>query len=173
MRFASALLVACALLGAAACRTSLSDERRTAIAKDGAIVKKEIRDYRVIVSGHRGKVGYMKIYDVTEGGGVAYPWKYVYDLDWNELGFLDQFGGAYKYHYYSPSEQAQQNRVLRAMRLPSDSPEANVLRILDIDPSTDDATFPVATRADITGDKGTHLAGPGEVPAKAPAADSK
>lgn len=155
-------------LSAPACRTSLSDKRRAAI-EGGALIKREVKSYHVIQAAHRGRVGYVKLFDVTEAGGPPYPWKYVYDNDWRELGFVDQFGSAYKYHYYSPSEQVQQNETLRVTRLPSDSLERNVLRMLDIDPSTDELTFPAAARSDITGDAGTvPLAGPGIVPAKAP-----
>jgi hypothetical protein len=155
-------------LAPAACRTSPSMSRREAIEK-GALIRREVKGYHVISAAHRGKVGYVKVYDVTEAGGPPYEWKYVYDNDWHELGFVDQFGGATKYHYYSPSEQAQQNQTLRATRLPSDSLERNVLRILDIDPSTDELTFPAARQSDITGDVGTMpLAGPGIVPATAP-----
>jgi hypothetical protein len=162
-----ALLLAVLTLAAASCRTSPSDARRKAI-DEGALVQRKVKAYHVIVSAHKGKVGYVKVEDVTEGGGVPYEWKYVYDADWRELGFVNQFGGATKYHYYSPSEQAQQNEDLRATLLPSDSLQRNVLRMLDIDPSTDDVTFPEATNSDITGDTGVHLAGPGVVPAKAP-----
>lgn len=172
LRPALALVVACAALAAASCRSSPSEGRREEI-RQGAKIQREIKDYRVIMAGHRGKVGYLKVYDVTEGGGTPYEWKYVYDINWRELGFVDQFGGATKYHFYSPSEQQQQNRELRATRLPSDSLEANVLRMLDIDPSTDSATFPVATKADITGDTGVLMAGPGVVPAKAQPAPAK
>lgn len=161
------LAVAVLALAAPACRTSLSDARREEIAR-GALIKRTPKEWYVIVAGHRGRVGYMKLEDVTEGGGPTYPLRYVYDNDWHELGLVNQFGTAWKWHYYSPSEQAQQNETLRAVPLPSDSLQANVMRILGIDPSTDDLTFPVANRADITGDTGMHLAGPGIVPAKAP-----
>jgi hypothetical protein len=155
-------------LAASACRTSPSDKRRAAV-EGGALIHREVKSYHVISAAHRGRVGYVKVFDVTEGGGPPYEWKYVYDNDWRELGFVNQFGGATKYHYYSPSEQVQQNQTLRATPLPSDSLERNVLRMLDIDPATDELTFPVASRADITGDTGTlPLAGPGIVPAKAP-----
>ena len=141
--------------------------------REGANIQRTLKEHHVIVAAHRGRVGYIRVEDVRESGGPTYEWKWVYDANWTELGFLDQFGNAYKYHFYSPAEQAQQNRDLRLTRLPSDSPEANVLRILGIDPSTDDATFPRATRADITGDTGVHIAGPGIVPAKAPAEAAK
>lgn len=162
------LLVAVLALGAASCRTSPSEERFRQWQR-GALVQRELRGYHVVRSANRGNVGYLKVYDVTEAGGPAYPWKYVYDANWKELGFVDQFGGAYRYHYYSPAEQAQQNEVLRASRMPSDSLDRNVMRMLGIDPATDDVTFPEATRADIVGaPAGTPLAGPGIVPAKPP-----
>ena len=167
-RTLTCLVLCCLALTASACRTSKSRSRLEAI-EQGALIQREAKAYHVIQAAHRGRVGYVKVYDVTEAGGPPYEWKYVYDNDWHELGFVDQFGNATKYHYYSPSEQAQQNQTLRATTLPSDSLERNVLRMLDIDPSTDELTFPVATHSDILGDTGTHLAGPGIVPAKAPA----
>lgn len=162
-----ALALAALALAAVSCRTSPTDARREEWEK-GALVQRKVKAYHVIVSAHKGKVGYVKVYDVTEGGGVPYEWKYVYDADWKELGFVDQFGGATKYHYYSPSEQAQQNLDLRATRLPSDSLQRNVMRMLGIDPATDDVTFPEAKREDIAGVEAMPLAGPGIVPAKAP-----
>jgi len=161
-------------LAAASCRSGPSDERREEWER-GALIHKTLTGYHTIVSAHRGKVGFLKIYDVTEGGGNPYPWKYVYDADWHELGWVDQFGGAVKYHVYSPSEQAFQKLELRGDKLPADSLENNVMRMLDIDPSTDRLTFPVSTTQDITGDTGApHVAGPGitpptVVPEKAPA----
>ena len=163
----TALLVGAAL-AAASCRSSPSEERR-AEWDHGAGIHGTLTGYYTIVSANQGKVGFLKTYDVTEFGGAPYPWKYVYDVDHKELGFVDQFGGATMYHFYPPSEAAQQNLVLRATKLPSDSLQRNVMRMLGIDPATDDLTFPVASKADITGDTGApHLAGPGIVPAKAP-----
>jgi hypothetical protein len=128
----------------------------------------------VIDSAHTGLVGYLKTFDVTEGGGPTYPWRYVYDRDWTELGFIDQFGSAYRYHRYSTAEQVQQNQTLRADRLPSDSIEANVMRILGIDTATDSVTLRPATRADIQRDQNRMpLAGPGLMPAKAAEAAEK
>jgi len=156
-------------LAAASCRTSPSDARRREI-DNGALVHREVKEYRVILSAHNGPIGYLKTFSMTEGGGPPYDWNYVYDKDWKELGFVDQFGSATKYHYYPPSEQAQQNVDLRATKLPSDSLQANVLRMMDIDPSTDELTFPVARTEDITGTTLVPLAGPGIVPSKSPAA---
>src|SRR5678809_175640 len=161
------LALAVLALAAPACRTSPSERRLEEINK-GALVHYEPVGYHVIQAAHRGRVGFVKVYNVTEAGGPPYEWKYAYDNDWREMGFVDQFGNAYKYHFYSPSEQVRQNETLRLTRLPSDSLERNELRILDIDPSTDELTFPEASRSDITGDTGMHLAGPGIVPAKAP-----
>ena len=153
---------------ATSCRTSPSDARRQEW-ENGALIKRQVKEYHVILSAHNGPIGYLKTFDVTEGGGPSYEWNYVYDKNWKELGFVDQFGTATKYHYYAPSEQAQQNLDLRATKLPSDSLSANVLRMMDIDPSTDELTFPIARTEDITGDKGAvPLAGPGITPAKAP-----
>lgn len=154
-------------LAAPACRTSVSEQRRIAVSQ-GAFIKRTPKEWYVVHAAHRGPIGFMRLDDVTEGGGPTYPIRYVFDKDWRELGMVNQFGGALKWHYYTPSEQAQQNETLRADPLPSDSLSANVLRMFDIDPSTDELTFPVADRADILGDKAMPLAGPGVVPAKAP-----
>jgi hypothetical protein len=155
-------------LGAASCRSSLTDSRRMEW-EGGAGIRQRLKSYHVIESAKLGKVGYLKVKEVEEFKGPTYDWSYVYDRNWNELGFIDQLGGATAYHYYSPSEQAAQNTVLRATKLPSDSIQRNVMRILGLDLTTDDVTFPPATQADITGDTGAaHLAGPGVVPANAP-----
>lgn len=167
-------------LVAASCRSGPSEQRLEAWDK-GALMhtpsttgsrhtpQQTLRDYKVVMSAHQGKVGFIKVYDVTEGGGNPYPWSYVYDLDWKELGFVDQFGGAFRYHFYSPAEAAQQNLVLRGERLPADSLQNNVMRMLGIDVSMDELSFPTATKSDITGDTGAmHLAGPGVTPAKGP-----
>lgn len=157
-------------VAAASCRTSPTDARREEWA-NGALIHREVKEYHVILSAHKGPIGFIKVYDVTDGGGPPYPWKYVYDSNWKELGFVDQFGSATMYHYYPPSEAAQQNLDLRATKLPSDSLEANVLRMMDVDPSTDELTFPVARTQDITGaTTAVPMAGPGITPAKSPAA---
>jgi len=151
-------------LAAASCRSGPTDARRAEWGK-GALIHGELVDYRTISSAHKGVVGYIKIYDVAEAKGNPYPWKYVYDKNWKELGFIDQFGKAYRYHYYSPWEQAQQNRDLRMDVMPADSLENNVMRMLDIDVTSDRLTFPETTQTDIRGDVGApHLAGPGITP---------
>jgi hypothetical protein len=156
-------------LAAASCRSGPTDARRAEWGK-GALIHGELVDYRTISSAHKGVVGYIKVYNVTEAKGNPYPWKYVYDADWKELGFIDQFGKAYVRHEYSPSEQAQQNRVARWDVMAADSLENNVMRMLGIDVTTDRLTFPATTHEDIAGDKGApHLAGPGITPAAAPA----
>jgi hypothetical protein len=160
-------MIGLALLSAS-CRSGPSDERRSEWDK-GAGIRRRVTGYYTIVSAHKGKVGFVKTEDVSDFGDVPYEWKYVYDADWRELGFIDQFGKAYRYHMYSPSEQAFQNKALRLSVLPSDSIERNVLRMLDIDPATDNVTLPVTATSDITdGASAPHVAGPGVVPAQAP-----
>jgi hypothetical protein len=155
-------------LAAASCRTGPSDERRDEWEK-GGLIHRTLVGYHTIMSAHSGKVGYVKVYDVTEGGGNPYPWKYVYDVNWKELGFVTQFGSAMRYHEYPPSEQAAQKLELRGDWMPSDSLENNVMRMLGIDITTDRLTFPPSTHEDIAGDANLpHLAGPGVTPAKAP-----
>jgi hypothetical protein len=154
-------------LAAASCRSGPTDARRQEW-DSGAGIKGQLTGYNTIVSAHKGKVGFLKTYDVTDFGGPAYPWKYVQNVDHKELGFIDQFGKAYLRHEYSPWEQAQQNRDARYDVLPSDSLENNVMRMLGIDVTTDRLTFPATTQADIAGDTGApHLAGPGITPAPA------
>ncbi len=155
-------------LAAAACRSGPSAERRDEWDR-GALIHQTLVGYHTIESAHKGKVGYVKVYDVTEGGGNPYQWKYVYDADWKELGFITQFGSAMRYHEYSPAEQAQQKLEMRGDWMPADSLENNVMRMLDIDITTDRLTFPVSTHEDIAGDTGVaHLAGPGVTPAAKP-----
>jgi hypothetical protein len=161
-------LIGLALL-AASCRSGPTDERRQQWER-GAGIRQKVTGYYTIVSAHTGKVGFVKTYDVSDFGGSPYEWKYVYDRNWKELGFIDQFGKAYVYDYYSPSEQAFRNEVLRLSVLPSDSIERNVMRMLGIDTATDQVTLPKSEPSDITDDTNgdQHLAGPGIVPVKAP-----
>jgi hypothetical protein len=165
-----ALVLVASALCAASCRATPTESQRAAWER-GSGIRRELKDYLVIDSVHTGKVGYLKVYDVVEFGGPPYRWTYVYDRNWRELGFINQFGGATMYHYFSPSEEAVQNRTLRATQLPSDSIERNVMRMLGIDPATDDVVFRTAERIDVAGAPATApLAGPGIVPAKAPVA---
>jgi hypothetical protein len=141
-------VLAAALAAASGCSSPAKGPGPEAV-RDGSLVHKELRSYHIVQSTHSGKVGYMKVYDVTEGGGPSYRWRYVYDLDWNELGFIDQFGTAYRNKPYTPFEQDAQPRTIRVVRLPSDSPERNAMVMLGIDPALDDVSFPVASAADI------------------------
>jgi hypothetical protein len=160
-------------LAAASCRSGPSDARRQEW-NSGAGIHGTLTGYHTIMSAHKGKVGFLKLYDVTEFGGAPYPWKYVQDVDHKELGFINQFGTAYIRHEYAPSEQAQQNRDARYDVLPADSLENNVMRMLGIDVTTDRLTFPESTHEDVAGDSGApHLAGPGITPASAPAAPAE
>jgi hypothetical protein len=149
---------------AGACRTSPTPERLAEWDR-GALIHTKTREVHVIYSSQKGKVGYLKVKDVTDAGGPTYPWRYVYDLDMRELGFINQFGGAYQYHVYSQWEAARENEPMRLKFLPSDSIERNVMRMLGIDPALDNVTFPMATQADFAAvDAKPPLAGPGVVP---------
>ncbi len=143
------LFVASLCLSLAACHT-ISDQQRAANER-GALMKREIapHGYRQVYSSFKGKIGFMKIYDVQEAGGAIYRWKYVYDLNHKEMGFVDQYGTAYRFHYYPENEARIHRTPHRPERMPTDSIERNVMRMLDIDPAKDEVTFPVATRGDI------------------------
>ena len=151
MKTASLVLAVCvaALAATAAGCKQMPSDAEVEANRDGAQMHRDVRSYHVVYSDHRGKVGYVKVFDVTEGGGPAYRWKYVYDLDWNELGFIDQFGTAYQNKPYSPFETDFQTKPIRVVRLPSDSAERNAMRMLGIDPALDDVTFPAASAADL------------------------
>lgn len=140
--------LALALVGTTACRTRATHERLTQVGQ-GALIVKDIRSYHTIQSEFDGKVGYLKVYDVREAGGPAFPWKYVYDLDFNELGFIDQYGTAYAYHHYPEFQETVHNTDVRVDRMAADSTENNVMRMLGLDVTRDHVSFPTATAADI------------------------
>ena len=143
------LAVSTVCLLVSACHT-VSPEQKAANDR-GALMKREIapNGYRQVYSAYNGKIGFLKHYHVQEAGGAIYKWKYVYDLDHKELGFIDQFGVAYRYHYYPEQEQRIHRQPHRTERMPEDSAPRNVMRMLGVDPSKDEVTFPVATGADI------------------------
>ena len=134
----------------AACKSRVT-ERRVREINSGALMKRQVRSYHLVYSEHDGKVAYLKVYAVQEAGGPIYDWSYVYDLDWKELGFVDQFGKAYRYHYYPEIGQEAHKKVLRYDPMPSDSLERNVMRMLEINPALDNVSFPTATGADVSG----------------------
>ena len=149
MKTASLLVAALALAASAGCSSKPAAEGETPGDLYGAGVRGEPRSYHVVYSAQRGKVGYAKVFDVAEGGGPVFQWKYVYDLDWKELGYIDQLGTAYQYKPYTPFERDYQPGTIRVVRLPSDSTERNAMRMLGMDPALDDVTFPEATAADL------------------------
>ena len=148
LRRTVALMLLAAALAPAACQSKASYERMNQI-HTGSLMKEELRSYHTIQSEYDGMVGYMKVYDVSEAGGPAYPWRKIYDLEWNELGFIDQFGTAYRYHEYAKFQQEIHDTTVRVDRMPADSTENNVMRMLGLDVSRDNVTFPIATSADI------------------------
>ena len=147
-------LLAFALLAAAlapvACRTSMTQSRRDQV-RMGALIKRTVNQYHVIYSENDRGVGFIKVFDIQEGGGPTYQWKYVYDNDWTELGFVDQFGTAYRYEYYGQLQQEIHDKTFRTDRMGPDSIENNVMRMLGINPAFDNVSFPVATSQDIAG----------------------
>jgi len=143
MRSSTILAVlAAAVLIAPACTSTSTSRTRWGNIGDGALMDRNLRSYHAVNSAFQGKVGYMKVFDVTEAGGPAYQWKYVYDLEYTELGFIDQFGRAYQYHVLSTADQQAQKTPLKVTEMPADSVERNTMRMLGINPATDDVTFP-------------------------------
>ena len=136
-------VLAAAVLVAPACTSTTTTTTRWGNVEDGALMKRSLRSYHAVNSAYQGKVGYMKVFDVTEAGGPVYQWKYVYDLDYNELGFIDQFGNAYRYHELPQVSKEAQKETMKVTELPADSTERNTMRMLGIDPATDDVTFPM------------------------------
>ncbi len=136
-------VLAAAALVAPACQSSSTTRTNWSDVKEGDLMRRSLRSYHVVNSAYQGQVGFLKVYDVTEAGGPVYQWKYVYDLDYNELGFIDQWGKAYRYHRLPQADAAAQKKPMRIEHLPSDSTEANVMRMLGLDPSVDEVTFPV------------------------------
>ena len=143
MRRSTILIVlAAAAFAAPACQTRTTSTTSWADVADGALMKRALRSYHAVRSQYQGHVGYMKVYDIREAGGPIYTWKYVYDLDHNELGFVDQYGKAYRYPVLPNADQQAQNEPLRVDHMPSDSLERNVMRMLGLDPALDDVSFP-------------------------------
>lgn len=145
---AIAVLFAPALV--AGCGSIPTKAERAAVA-EGSRFERELAAYHVVNSANTGRVGFVKLYDVAEHGGARYQWRYVCDLNHNEVGFIDQFGAAHQLKPYSPFESGFQKYSVRDITLPSDTVERNVMRMLGIDPAFDDVTFAVATTADIAG----------------------
>jgi hypothetical protein len=149
-RFIPALACAAlALVATTSCRSRVTHERLTQVSQGALMNKVGLRSYHTVLSEFDGKVGYLKVYDVREAGGPVYPWKYVYDLEWNELGFIDQYGTATRYHLYPEFQQQIHNKDMRPVRMPADSTENNVMRMLGLDITRDHVSFPTATQADI------------------------
>lgn len=149
-RLIASAALAATLLAAAGCRSTLTDERVHQI-HSGALISRSLKSYHLVYSENDRKVGYLKVFDVQEGGGPTYPWRYVYDLDFNELGYIDQFGNAYRNVPYGTFQQEIHDKSFRVDRLPADTLEANVMRMLGINPAFDNVTFPVASSADLVG----------------------
>jgi len=136
-------VLAAALAAVPACTTSSTTRTRWTDVEQGDLMRRTLRSYHAVNSAYQGQVGYLKVYDVTEAGGPVYQWKYVYDRDYNELGFIDQWGKAYRYHRFPDADASAQRKPMRVEHLPADSTEANVMRMLGLDPSIDEVTFPV------------------------------
>jgi hypothetical protein len=136
-------VLAAAFAVAPACQSSSTTSTDWSNMDEGDLMRRTLRSYHAINSAYQGQVGYLKVYDVTEAGGPVYQWKYVYDLDYNELGFIDQWGKAYRYHRLPVADASAQRKPMRVEHLPADSTENNVMRMLGIDPALDDVTFPL------------------------------
>ena len=136
-------VLAAAIAAAPACHTSSTTHTNWSDMEEGDLMRRSLRSYHAVNSAYQGHVGYLKVYDVTEAGGPVYQWKYVYDMAYNELGFIDQWGKAYRYHRLPEASASAQKKPMRVEHLPSDSTEANGMRMLGIDPSVDQVTFPL------------------------------
>lgn len=136
-------VLAAAALAAPACQSSTETRTSWGDFDESDLMRRQLRSYHAVNSAYQGKVGYLKVYDVTEAGGPAYRWRYVYDLSYNELGFIDQWGNGYRYHRLPEADASAQQKPMRVEHLPSDSTEANVMRMLGLDPSVDEVTFPL------------------------------
>lgn len=118
-------------------------------ARDGLDITRTLKSYHVVQSAHSGPVGFLKVFDVQQGGGAIYTWKYVYDKDYRELGWVNQMGQAFQWEKYPPGAMPNPREPYRVRSLPVDSIERNTMRMLGIDPALDEVTFPVALAADI------------------------
>ena len=135
-------------LAATACRSRQTHERLTQV-NQGALMKMDLVSYHTVQSEFDGKVGYVKVFNVREAGGPAFPWKFVYGLEFTELGYIDQYGTAYVHHRYPEFQEQIHNKDSRLDRMPADSTENNVMRMLGLDVTRDNVTFPKATTADV------------------------
>ncbi len=146
-------LVLALLLGALvapACRTTITQDQHRQVDR-GSRMSRQLRAYHAVNAAHAGHVGFLKVFDVTEQGGPTFTWKYVYDTDFEEVGFVDQNGTAYRHHVLRGIQQEAMGRESRLERLPTDSLQRNVMRLLGIDPALDDVKFPVVSQSDIAG----------------------
>ena len=139
------VLAASALAG---CAAGPSADRVRAV-EQGALMKRRLGSYHVAYSDRSGPVGFMKVYDVQEAGGPVFRWSFVYDRDFNERGFVDQKGTAVRYDAYPPGIQPSGDAPIRFVTLPADSMPRNAARMLGLDPTADNLTFPVANEGDV------------------------
>lgn len=143
-----ALVLAAVVCGAAACRSAMSENAARDVA-NGSLMHRELKSYHLVYSEHRGPVGYLKVFEVGEAGGPRYTWKFVYDADFRELGWIDQLGTAYQYKEYPPGAMPDPRDPLTVLHLPADSIQRNTMRMLGIDPSLDNVSFPLAKEGDV------------------------
>jgi hypothetical protein len=141
-------LLLAAALGATACASAPS-EGSVQATRMGALMKRRLHSYHLVYSEHRGPIGYMKEFDVAEAGGPVFRWKFIYDRDFNELGWVDQRGHAFRAERYPPGAQPNPAEPFRFERMPMDSVERNTMRMLGIDPALDDVSFPLAKEGEI------------------------
>ncbi len=95
-----------------------------------------IEDYRVIWT-RGGKLGYLQTYDVSRPNEPTVRLHYVHDLDFRQVGWIADDGQAERYDY-PPSRVAEARRTaFERVTLPVDSMEAQIRRILQVDPRTE------------------------------------
>jgi hypothetical protein len=150
--FPRTLALALVLLAAplaAGCASAASPERANKAAADGMFFHRTLKSYHVVQSAHRGPVGFLKVYEVQEAGGAVSAWKAIEDPEHKELGIVNSFGKAWQWEEYPPGAMPNPREPYRLREMPVDSIERNAMRMLGIDPATDEVTFPVAQAGDI------------------------
>ena len=118
----------------------------------GAAMQRTLVEYNLVYNDTVGKVGYMKAYLVSHAGEPAKVFRYIYDLDFNEVGFFDGRGNAWAYDRYPPHEAEIHGVPLRNREMQGDTVGRNALRMLGMNPNIGGVSFPAAAEADILSD---------------------
>lgn len=147
MRSKLAVALTALLLVPAACRSA--DSTVADAPTHGDEVSRTLVDYDLVYNDTIGKVGYLKTYRVQHAGESPKHFRYVFDLDFEELGFFDRFGNAWVYDRYSPFETEIHGTPMRTRKMQDDLVGRNAMRMLGLDPNVGSVTFPQAQEGDI------------------------